>query len=160
MTLDTGLWIQVYWRSLQETVNWEEVLTTIRLKRSCRETLTSWRVGLQTHEAEQKQCWILHLGWGKPRYLYRLGTQNNSVESILGGSCWQEVECESTVCPDSPKGQWYSGVPHAQRCHWVSGGVVVLCSVLWDPVSSTEYRFECCNVWTTENYQIVSKGDL
>lgn len=45
------------------------------------------KLELANHQTyDDKQCWILHLGWGNPRYMYRLG--NESLRTVLWKALW------------------------------------------------------------------------
>ena len=62
------------------------------------------------------KCKVLYLGWGNPRYVYRLGEliESSHMEKDLGLLVDKKLDHEPAVCTCSPEGQKYLGL-HQKR---------------------------------------------
>lgn len=108
------------------------VLHIIRQKKNCCGWIIGWWVGLRV------LCGVngVTLGWwsitsGVPQgsilepdtFRVFINGMDSGLKCILSQfgkgsrvlSVWQQVECESIMCPDGQKGRLYSGVHHAQH---------------------------------------------
>ncbi|KAJ7417033.1 hypothetical protein BTVI_34038 [Pitangus sulphuratus] len=93
------------------------------------------------------KCWVLHLEWGNPGCMYRLGNEileSSSMERHLGvlvSGKWNM----SQQCPGSQESQLCPGGIRQSIGSWLREGIILLCSALVWP--HLEY---CVQFWALQ----------
>ena len=77
--------------------------------------------------------------------------ESSPDDGDVGGSGWQQVECDPAECPGSPKGQLYPGVHQAQHCH--QAGVGAACPA---PLSAVRpHLMHLVQLWVPQSEKVV-----